>query len=181
MNWSTIPSLRNAPYLSSIELNLASRWTAPYRSFIKLPDDGPARENFLRRGKCDGVQLRASHIDRPAFRVRAFILPGSVIAVNNAMGLAEPVPILARPPGECGASLERYFDFATRSIRWECQLDGTAELIRDQIADETAAITASHRGLGRRAAKLVPYHRQDHRSVGAGALPAHRHAAVRAR
>src|SRR5258707_10830918 len=75
------------------------------------------------------------------------------------------------------ASPERNFNFATRAIGGECQVNGTAELMRDEITDEAAAITGSDRGLDRRAAKLAPCDCQD---IGAGAMPAHRHAAIRA-
>jgi hypothetical protein len=76
---------------------------------------------------------------------------------------------------------ERNFNFATRAIGRECQVNGTAELMRDEIADETAAITRPDWDLDRRAAKLAPRDRQDRRCIGASAMPAHRHAAIRAR
>jgi hypothetical protein len=58
---------------------------------------------------------------------------------------AEGVVVHNRSPwrvlaGNFGASLERNFNFATRAIGWECQIDGTAELTRDEIADEAAPI-----------------------------------------
>src|SRR6266446_6383892 len=80
-----------------------------------------------------------------------------------------------------GASPERNFNFATRAIGRECQVNATAELVRDEIADEAGAITGSDRGPDRWAAKLAPCDCQDRRPIGAGAMPAHRHAAIRAR
>src|SRR5262249_38124874 len=37
--------------------------------------------------------------------------------------------------------VERNFNFAARAVGWELQVDGTAELMRDEIADEAYAIT----------------------------------------
>src|SRR5258708_2772555 len=78
-------------------------------------------------------------------------------------------------------SLERNFNFAARAVRCEYQVDGAAELMRNEIADEAAAITGLDRSRNRRAAKLAPCDRQDRRGIGTGAVPAHRHSAVRAR
>jgi hypothetical protein len=39
------------------------------------------------------------------------------------------------PPGTL-ASPDRNFNFAARAIGWECQLDGTAQFMWDEIADE---------------------------------------------
>ncbi len=52
--------------------------------------------------------------------------------------------------------------------------------MRNEIASETAAITGLDRSRDRQAAKLAPCDRQDHRHIGAGAIPAPRHSAVRA-
>src|SRR3974390_37313 len=58
------------------------------------------------------------------------------------------------------ASPGRNFNLATHGIGWECQIDGTAELMRDEIADEAASITGSDRDIDRRGPKLTPCERQ---------------------
>src|SRR5258708_36625876 len=70
---------------------------------------------------------------------------------------------------------KRNFNFAAQAIAREHQIDGTAELMRNEIADEVAAIAWSHRCRDRRSAKLVPDDRQDCHCRCAGAPPSHRH------
>src|SRR5262245_22585806 len=82
-------------------------------------------------------------------------------------------------PGD-GASppAEGNFNFAAHAVGWVYQLDGAAKLMGDEFADELAAISGLNRSRDRRSAQLAPCDRQD---VGADAIPAHRHSAVRTR
>src|SRR5216684_5367027 len=42
------------------------------------------------------------------------------------------------------------FNFAARAVRWKYQVDGTAKLMGNEIADEAAAIAGWHRSRDRR-------------------------------
>src|SRR5215470_9575307 len=77
--------------------------------------------------------------------------------------------------------LNRNFNFAAYAFGSEHQIDAAAEFMRDEIADEAAAITGLNRSLDRRSAKLAPGDRQDRGWIGVGAIPVHRDAAIRAR
>src|SRR5260370_32672396 len=70
------------------------------------------------------------------------------------------------------------FKFAARAVRWKYQVDGTAKLMGNEIADEAAAIAGWHRSRDRRAAQPPPCERPDHRRLGADAVPTHRHSSV---
>src|SRR5215470_3035686 len=83
------------------------------------------------------------------------------------------------PGDRASPAPEGNFNFAARPVSEEYQVDGTAELMRNEIADEAAAITRLDRSRDRRAAKLAPVDRQGGR--GPHAIPAYQHSAVRAR
>src|SRR5215475_3428608 len=147
------------------EVDAADRNDRPGRQY-------GAAQFFLRIGVANRLLDLSLGSDTELLEERAYASAEGFI-VHNCSSQRVLVGILR-------ASRERNFNFATCAVGWECQVNGTAKLMRDEIADEPAAITRSDRGLDRRAPKLAPCDHEDRLDIDAGAIPAHRHAASRA-
>src|SRR5262249_58650330 len=101
--------------------------------------------------------------------------------LSGRHGFSRPCVTLAQACVSVARGLEGDLDVAADAAGCECKVDRTAELLRDEIANDADAVSAVGRSCNGGAPDLAPCDRQVRRILARAVVPVHLYPSLRCR